>query len=351
MSQTTKTIVARQRMLLQSRLAGTMQKLAAECAHVWPDRPALERCLAEGLAHLPWCKHLFVLDGHARQLTANVSPAGPLPDYFGRDRSKRPYLSHALAGDTFSLSDAYISRNARRPSLTAVQRILDGRGALLGFLGADFDLRELPLTRELYTQPEQWLQLKGDPAIRGSLFFQQRVESLLDRHIDEVLDLLTELIAVHGVFHSKLHFSSSRATLWLINDPFRYRILDFDDLADPGICLVYPRHPYPQDAVIPLSRIREVLNRFRELRFIDENIYLRSGSLNIFNGIVGLNFSCDGSHYIPWSEFLSMSMDFWIGSGEICAVEDADDPQRSGVPTAPSDAAGTAGDAGVSPNS
>ena len=125
MSQTTKTIVARQRMLLQSRLTGTMQKLAAECARVWPDRLALERCLEEGLQHLPWCKHLFVLDIHARQLTANVSPAGPLPDYFGRDRSKRPYLSHALAGDVFSLSDAYISRNARRPSLTAVQHIVD----------------------------------------------------------------------------------------------------------------------------------------------------------------------------------------------------------------------------------
>ena len=341
MSQTTKTIVARQRLLLQSRLAGTLQKLAAECARDWPDRTALERCLAEGLHHLPWCKHLFVLDRHARQLTANVSPAGPLQDYHGRDRSTRPYLSRALAGDAFSLSDAYISRNARRPSLTAVQRILDDSGALLGFLGADFDLRELPLTRELYTQPEQWLQLKGDPAIRGSLFFQQRVESLLDRHIDEVLDLLTELIAVHGVFHSKLHFSSSRATLWLIDDPFRYRILDFDDLADPGICLVYPQHAYPQDAVIPLPRIREVLNRFRELRFIDENIYLRSGSLNIFNGIVGLNFSCDGSHYIPWSEFLSMSMEFWIGSGDICVIDDADASGTSGARPAASDAAET----------
>lgn len=196
MSQTTKTILARQRILLESRLAGPMQRLAAECARFWPERPALERCLAGGLHSLPWCKHLFVLDGHARQLTANVSPAGLLLDYFGRDRSERPYLTHALAGDAFSLSDAYISRNARRPSLTAVQRIVDGGGALLGFLGADFDLRELPLTRELYSQPEQWLQLKGDPAIRSSLFFQQRVESLLDRHIDDVLDLLTELIAV-----------------------------------------------------------------------------------------------------------------------------------------------------------
>lgn len=333
MSQTTKTIVARQRMLLQSWLTGPMQRLAAECTRGWPARTALEQCLAHGIATLPSCKHLFVLDAHARQLTANITCGGLLMDYFGRDRSARPYLSHALAGDAFSLSDAYLSRNTRRPSLTAVQRIVDDSGSLLGFLGADFDLRELPLTREIYGQPEEWLQLRGDPAIRGSLFFQQRVDSLLDQHIDEVLDLLTELIAVHGVFHSKLHFSSSRATLWLIDDPFRYRILDFDDLADPGICLAYPQRPYPQDAIIPLPRIKDVLRRFRELRFMDENIYLRSGSLNIFNGLVGLNFSCDGSHYMPWSEFLSMTLDFWIGSGESCVVDEAAVSQKSGAPT------------------
>jgi hypothetical protein len=339
MSQITKTMVARQRILLESWLAGPMQRLAAKCARFWPERPALERCLARGLDTLPWCKHLFVLDSRAHQLTANVCPAGLLLDYIGRDRSGRPYLSHALAGDAFSLSDAYMSRNARRPSLTAVQRVGDRNGALLGFLGADFDLRELPLTRELYAQPQQWLQLRGDPAIRGSLFFQQRVGSLLDQHIDEVLDLLTELIAVHGVFHSKLHFSSSRATLWLLDDPFRYRILDFDDLVEPGICLAYPRRPYPQDAVLPLPRIKEVLNRFRELRFIDENIYLRSGSLNIFNGIVGLNFSCDGSHYIPWSDFLSMDTDFWIGSGDSRVVDDRAIAEASGVRTAAAPAA------------
>jgi hypothetical protein len=154
--------------------------------------------------------------------------------------------------------------------------------------------------------------------------------------MDAVLDLLTELIAVHGVFHSKLHFSSSRATLWLIEDPFRYRILDFEDLADPGICLAYPRHSYPTDAVIPLPRIKEVLGRFRQLRFMDENIYLRSGSLNIFNGIVGLNFSCDGSHYMPWNDFLSADMDFWIGSGNSCVVDDgtASPASGSGAPAA-----------------
>jgi len=65
----------------------------------------------------------------------------------------------------------------------------------------------------------------------------------MDRRIDEVLDLLIELVVAHGLFHGKLHFSSSRATLWVIDDPLRYRILDIEDLTDPGIVLTYRQWP------------------------------------------------------------------------------------------------------------
>jgi hypothetical protein len=324
MSDALRTVVARQRMLLQVRLASALERLVAPCRLVWPDVSALEQILADALPTLTSCIYLYVLDASARQLTDNVSPTGRLPEHRGRDRRTRPYMTEALAGARFSLSPVYLSRNARRPSLTAIQRIDDGAGHLLGFVGADFDLRELPLTRQLDAQPEQWLQLKGDPAIRRGLFEQQRVESLMDGRIQEILDLIVELIAHHGVFHGKLHFSSSRATLWLVDDPFRFRILDYEDLAEPGICLAYPQRPYPLDATVPLERLPEVFATFKALRFMDENIYLRSGSLNIYNGMVGLNFSCDGSHYMPWEEFLEKNIGFWLGAGESCALVASD---------------------------
>jgi len=135
----------------------------------------------------------------------------------------------------------------------------------------------------------------------------------MDRRIDEVLALVVELVEVHGVFHAKLHFSSSRATLWPRDDPFRYRLLDIEDLTDPAICLAWPHHRYSEEAVIPAGRVKDVFRTFRDLRFMDENIYLRAGSLNIFNGMVGLNFSCDGSHYMPWTEFLDKNVGFWLG--------------------------------------
>jgi hypothetical protein len=313
-SRTLQEAIAHQRRILSNWLSSSLSIVAEGCREVWPDRQALERRLLEDLDGLPYCKYLYALDAQARQITANVTREGPLEEHFGRDRSDRAYLAEALAGAYFSLSEAYISRNKRRPSMTAVQRILDAQGRLLGYLGADFDLRELPATQDLYRQPGEWVQLKGDPAVRAGLFLQQRVESPMDRHMDAVLSLLTELMTVHGAFHGKLHFSSSRLTVWFLDDPYSYRIHGIDDLLDPDLCLAYPRHSYPQKARVPADAIPRVLRCFRDLRFMDETLYLRSGSLNLFNGMVGLTFSCDGSHYMPWDELLEKDVGFWLGT-------------------------------------
>ena len=306
--------IQRQRQILAGWLASSLCILAEGCREVWPDRQLLETRLVQGMEELPYCKYLYVLDDRARQLTANVTRAGLLQEHLDRDRSDRPYLAAALAGVPFSLSEAYISRNAHRPSLTAVQRIEAANGMLLGYLGADFDLRELPATQAIYQQSDEWVQLKGDPAIRAGLFHQERIDSLMDQRIDGVLALVDELVTVHGIFHAKLHFSSSRATLWVMDDPYRYRLHGIADLSDPNLCLAYPRQPYPAEAILPDNRVKDVLRCFRDLRFMDETLYLRSGSLNIFNGMVGLTFSCDGSHYMPWDEFLDKNLSFWIGT-------------------------------------
>ena len=316
MNTTLQESIARQRDILHAWLSASLTRIADDCRQLWPERQALEARLLEGLAELPYCKYLYLLDERAHQVTSNASRGGLLEDQYGRDRSERPYLAGALAGEAFSLSEAYISRNARRPTLTAVQIIRADDGRLLGYLGADFDLRELPATQALYQQPGQWMQLKGDPAIRSGLFHQARVTSPMDERIDGVLDLLAELITVNGIFHAKLHFSSSRATLWSVDDPYRFRIHGIDELSNPDLCLAYPRRDYPADATIPADAVVRILRCFRDLRFMDETIYLRSGMLNIFNGLIGLTFSCDGSHYMPWEEFLDKNLGFWLGTSD-----------------------------------
>lgn len=298
-------------------LRAPLSDLARRCRTVWGDRQALDAALAEALARLPYCRHLYVVDRHFRQISDNVDHAGVQPG-FGRDRSDRPYMQGLVEGASLLLSDSYLSLNEKRPSLTALAAVRGEGGGLLGWIGAYFALRDLPLTRELYAEPRQWRQIKGDPSIRGTVFHQARVESEMDRRLDTVFGVLVELMRYHGVYHVMLHFSSSRAVIWQIDDPLRYRLLSIDELTDPDTCLAYPRHPYPPEALAPAEALPRVFENFRALRFLDETFYLRSGTFNLYNGIVGLTFSCDGSHYVPYEEFLAKGREFWLGgeSGE-----------------------------------
>jgi hypothetical protein len=304
--------IAHQRNELSDILQQPLRQLAARCSNVWPDRAQLERELSAGLKTLPHGKSLYALDANGIQITSNASAEGLAATEYGRDRSMRPYMEVLPITGTL-LSEAYISLFGRRPSLTSIQIVRDPSGTVLGFIGTDFDLRDLPLTRKLYDEPVYWRQLKGDPSIRNTVFHQNRIESDMDQQIDTVLGVIEELMLYHGVYHVILHFSSSRAVIWVMQDPYRYRLLDIDALIDPDICLAFPKSSYPVDALVPSERIRTVLDSFRALRFMDEMFYLRSGTLNLFNGVVGLTFSCDGSHYIPYEEFLTVGHDFWVG--------------------------------------
>ena len=315
--------VAHQRDALANLLREPLALAAQACSRVWPSRAGLNAALTHALAGLPACKYMYALDTGALQLSDNISHAGLVETDYERDRSDRPYMNEAVPNQGFLLSQAYISLRAKRPSLTAIQIVRDDDGRVLGFVGADFDLRDLPITARLYDEPTYWRQIKGDPAIRGAVFHQTRSDSHMDLNLDTVLGVMEELMTDRGIFHGKLHFSSSRATIWLVDDPYRYRLLDIHALTDPDTCLIYPRHTYPADAVVPKDKIRPVLDSLRALRFMDETFYLRAGSLNIFNGMVGLTFSCDGSHYLPWDEFLSKGYDFWAAgnpAGPSCPV-------------------------------
>jgi hypothetical protein len=173
----------------------------------------------------------------------------------------------------------------------------------------------------LYQGGQIWRQFKGDPAIRQTVFLQERIRSPMDEKLEEFTQAIVALMTSHGVFHVQVHYSSSRATVWLYDDPRRYRIHSLEEILEihrrcednAEECPAYPRAPYYPDAVLPADKVLEVHTLFRILREADETVYLRSGSINLINGMVGLTFSCDGSHYMQVDEFLRRGTDFWFG--------------------------------------
>ncbi|WP_455199968.1 PDC sensor domain-containing protein [Kaarinaea lacus] len=312
MEQNWKVAIHRQREQLAELLHEPLTRLAEQCAPAWGDRDKLDAVLLEGFVNVPHCMFLYVVNTDGIQVSGNVSRDGLLPEHYGRDRSQRPYMREVVPSWGFLLSEAYVSMRAHRPSLTALH-IIRVEGKAVGYLGADFDLRDLPVTSVLYEEPSHWMQIKGDPSIRSTVFQQIRTESQLDRNVEQAFSILDELFEDRGVFQAVIHFSSSRATVWFLDDPYRYRILTHEALADPDICMAYPVQLYPEDAIMPQSSIEPVLEAMRRLRVADETIYLRSASINIFNGMISLTFSCDGSHYMRYDEFLKKDMGFWFG--------------------------------------
>ncbi len=305
--------IERQRAGLSARLTLPLAHIAEACAPVWDDPEALDHALATGLTAISPCNLLYAIDTAGRQLSANVSPDHLDTTLRGQNLADRPYLVSAVPSSGFLLSDVYISRVTARPCVTAVQAV-PIMGHVTGFIAADFVLRDLPLVETPARGAAGWRQIKGDPAIRDTVFSQQRTTSEMDRHMPDVIAIVDELLGDRGVFHVKLHFSSSRATLWLTDDPYRYRVHVLEEITDPALCLAYPQRPYSDMAVIARDRIKEIFDRFVLLRNGDNTLYLRSGSLNLINGMVGLTFSCDGTHYLPVGEFLSKDERFWFGS-------------------------------------
>jgi hypothetical protein len=300
-----------QREELARNLREPLEQLAGHCAPAWGNCEALDAILAKHFSSIPHCSFLYCVGTDGIQICNNVSQSGIDPEHRGRDRSQRPYMKEAVPNWGFLLSDAYISLNLHRPSLTALQ-VVRSDATTLGYLGADFDLRNLPVTSELYEEPGNWRQVKGDPAIRSGVFQQCRVESPMDGNIEQALSILEELLTQRGVFQCQVHFSSSQATIWTVDDPFRYRILDSEALNDPDICLIYPPRPYPTDAAIPQNDINRILNTLQALRLTDPTFYLRMATINIFNGMVSVTFSCDGTHYMSHVEFLMKDTAFWF---------------------------------------
>ena len=303
------TSIEEQKSALSAKLVVPMEQLARQCAEVWPEKAALDRALQHGLASIPLCRLVYALDPSGRQISANVSAQGLSERFYGQDLSQRPFMTNVLPSRGFILSDVYISRGTERPTVTAVLAVLKEE-RVAGFIAADFDLRDLPLSESPSSATPSWRQIKGDPSIRQTVFMQQRAISDLDQHMDDVIATIDELMCERGIFHVQIHFSSSRATLWSMDDPFSYRVHVLDEIINPAVCLAFRKQPYPARATVRPEQVRQVLEKFKQLREADDVIYLRSGSLNVVNGIVGLTFSCDGSHYIPVDEFLDEGCKF-----------------------------------------
>ncbi len=307
------TILAKKAALAEI-VAAPFARVAERVGDAWPDADAIDERLRESLSMLPNCQLLYAWDLNGIELSSMVRASGPDPSWRGRNLSDRPYLKNHLPFKGVMLSSVYVSKYTFEYCLTVLQAVRRD-DQLLGFIAADFAVNDL-LRDPRISVPNKvhWQQFRGDPSVRGTVFMQTRTPSVFDRYANESIFAAEALMRECGVFHSHVHFSSGHCSLWLLDDPHNYHLHDIEELINPEMRLVYRARPYAENAKTKEFDIIRVLEQFRALRFLDETIYLRSGSLNVMNGMVGLTFSCDGSHYMSVEDFLDRDLTFWIGA-------------------------------------
>ncbi|MET0104102.1 MAG: hypothetical protein ABW072_03030 [Sedimenticola sp.] len=173
--------------------------------------------------------------------------------------------------------------------------------------------------------PSKWLQIKGDPSVREFLFQQSRKQSLFDEHIDKVHRVIYALLTNKGAFQVKAHYSSSQLTCWFYDDPYNYRVYVKEEICDSGFLDSFPSLSYEgRQPSVEQHQIGLILDEFRRLRLSDAQVYLRSASINRLNGMIGMNFSCDGTHYIQHDEFFQRLCEFGAvdpTEGQECTAE------------------------------
>lgn len=152
--------------------------------------------------------------------------------------------------------------------------------------------------------PKRWLQVKGDPSVRQFLFDQERQTSLFDDNIEHLHRTIYSLLGSKGAYHVKAHYSSSQLTVWFFDDPYNYKVYVRDEVFEKGFLDSLPALCFEgRQPRIERHQVTPILNEFARLRLSDEQVYLRSASINRLNGFIAMNFSCDGSHYIEHDEF------------------------------------------------
>jgi hypothetical protein len=180
--------------------------------------------------------------------------------------------------------------------------------------------------------------IKGDPSIRESVLMRKRYTSPVDTVFEQLQPRLEDLMLNRGIYRIFVGFNSGEVRTNSIFDPLRQEIHDAEKLTDSKyIERQFPHIDYSEkislmkqlystlrtseqykqipsywqnilnrrsDKWKPLEpeNIPDILSTVRKLREVEE-YYLRNITLCIVQGIVRMQFNCDGTQIIDAHNF------------------------------------------------
>lgn len=219
---------------------------------------------------------------------------------------------------------------------------------LAGKIGGTLSLRREELvSREklLGLAGPRHIAIKGDPSLRESALTRERYESIVDRRMQELVEVFKSLLLERSACGLFVGFNSGEVHVSTIYDPFGQEYHPASRLVDPGyVERHFPRIDYKEKAEmireiyrtvaaapafsglpgylqngfgkyfdnwepVPAESVAATLDRFPQLRAIP-HFYVRSATVGIGKDTIHLQFNCDGSHIVSTEGFLRLFEEF-----------------------------------------
>lgn len=180
--------------------------------------------------------------------------------------------------------------------------------------------------------------IKGDPSLRETAIDRPRYTSRVDTILPELTEALTTLVLERGTYKVHIGFNNAEVRTMSVFDPLREETHDAEKLIDEAyVNRHFPTIPYQEK----ISAIRDIYRFVREgesMNYLPEywrnivnrrhttwrpmdpeeikkifstlgtlrstpDYYIRNMNLSIVQGLVRMQFNCDGAHFIRSQDF------------------------------------------------
>ena len=181
--------------------------------------------------------------------------------------------------------------------------------------------------------------VKVDESLKDSVYNRERTHNIVDKNIDDLLEVILFLLLSTGVFRIVIGLNNGEIKTSSVFDPFNVEIHLAQDLLEPDYVFHHfgmialdekealikryyqmlehdPAFDYLsdewQEAFHGRNQIMKQLTDEDELRYIIEHIpalrnlegyYLRSAVINLFNSTISMSFNCDGTQIMSHKKF------------------------------------------------
>ncbi|MDC9726890.1 MAG: hypothetical protein PSN35_03525 [Candidatus Thioglobus sp.] len=181
--------------------------------------------------------------------------------------------------------------------------------------------------------------VKGDESLKDSVYNRERTHNIVDKNIDDLLEVILFLLLSTGVFRIVIGLNNGEIKTSSVFDPFNVEIHLAQDLLEPDYVFHHfgmialdekealikryyemlehdPAFDYLSDewqaAFHDRNQIMKQLTDEDELRYIIDHIpalrnldgyYLRSTVINLFNSTISMSFNCDGTQIMSHKKF------------------------------------------------